>query len=745
MSASGYDNDEILFANDDDHTYEETVETQHEWRVLIVDDDPEIHSVTKLALNDLVAFDGHLVFSHAHSGSEAIEFMRENDDIAIILLDVVMETEDAGLRVAKYIRNDLNLHDVRIILRTGQPGYAPEESIVKDYDINDYKTKTELTRSKLVTTIVSSLRSYLQIKTINENRFGLEQIVRHGADLLKQQSALGFASAAIKQLTQILKIQGNGLLVANKIVESANEIGGLIVQGGSAEYASLAGQKLIECDNGRAIHQISQAFNSTEHNLAHNETVLYIKGVSQQAAIYIDDGRDNYSETELQLLDVYLANLVVALDNTSLVSKLSNAAYKDWLTGLGNRTEFTKILDSFGRTPEYGEVVAIMDLNNFADINDGLGQDIGNELLISVANRLREHFGKTCKLARISADVFGLIGKEADVNPDNIHEAFVLPFSAGEHQLPLSASTGFCRRNESSHRGLTILKHTYISLNKAKKQGPGKHEYYSSDMEEQTAWRLGMIRQLRSDFAMRKLELWYQPQYSLEQTSKLIGLEALLRWPASNGSYVSPGTFIPLAEHSGLIVDIGAWVIEEACRQLKQLDDMISNNLRISVNVSMPQFRNPDFADSVISTVQRMGVNPKRFELEITESVVMDDPENVINTLKKIKASGISVAIDDFGTGFSSLSYLQRLPLDRIKVDRAFVSDMHNTSGAIIAEMVINLGKRLGLSTIAEGIESKEQEEHLRTLGCEEVQGFLYAKPMPASELQHLVKQTFRY
>ncbi|WP_111976968.1 bifunctional diguanylate cyclase/phosphodiesterase [Algibacillus agarilyticus] len=743
MCPAGFDDDEILFAEDNgDDTPVESVVLPNSWRVLIVDDDPEIHSVTKLALNDLVAFEGNLAFSHAHSGSEAISFLHDNDDIAIILLDVVMETEDAGLRVARYIRNDLNMHDVRIILRTGQPGYAPEESVVKEYDINDYKTKTELTRSKLVTAIVSSLRSFLQIKKINENRAGLEHIVRCGADLLKQQSASSFATSTIKQIAQLLKIKPIGLLCADVICEDNNNEKTLMIQGGTAVYAEFSGQRLINCDNGRAILQISQSFNSTEHKFDEHETVLFIKGVSQQAAIYIDDGRLEYTETEMQLLDVYLNNLVVALDNINLVSRLQNAAYKDWLTGLGNRTEFARILDLHARCNEYGDIVALIDIKQFSDINDGLGQDTGNDILVAIAKRIVESFASTTTIGRISADVFGLIGFEKELNPDNIQNLFKLPFKVGEHTLPLTANLGFCRKNQSGNKGLTILKQAYIALNRAKKHNIKRLEFYTSDMEEQTAWRLGMIRQLRTDFFNNRLQLWYQPQYCLK-SNKLVGMEALLRWPNAHGEYISPTTFIPLAEHSGLIIEIGAWVLEEACRQLKQLDALINNDMKISVNVSMPQFRSPDFAQSVITTINRMGVDPARIELEITESVIMDEPQMVIDILNALKSHGIKVAIDDFGTGFSSLSYLQRLPLDRIKVDRAFVMDMHNPNGAIIAEMIINLGKKLGLATIAEGIETKEQEQGLINLGCEYVQGFLYAYPMPSAELQIKVKQYF--
>lgn len=218
-------------------------------------------------------------------------------------------------------------------------------------------------------------------------------------------------------------------------------------------------------------------------------------------------------------------------------------------------------------------------------------------------------------------------------------------------------------------------------------------------------------------------------------------MEALLRWPHQPGQYISPAVFIPLAEYSGLIVDIGLWVLEQACKQLQQLSAVGCGALRIAVNVSMPQFRSPQFVPAVIEIVERFQVKPQLLELEITESVVMDEPKIVIDALEALKRFGIKVAIDDFGIGFSSLSYLQQLPLDRIKVDRAFINTVANEGGGLIAETIVSLGKRIGLSTIAEGVETEAQLQAILAMGCDEVQGYLFAKPMPAPQLIEYLRQ----
>jgi len=256
---------------------------------------------------------------------------------------------------------------------------------------------------------------------------------------------------------------------------------------------------------------------------------------------------------------------------------------------------------------------------------------------------------------------------------------------------------------------------------------------YTPDMEEQMAWRLGIIRQLRQDFERRKLEVWFQPQLDLK-TLDIIGCEALLRWPSGNGQYISPAIFVPMAEDAGLIVEIGQWVLEQACMQQKRLEQL-GFAISIAVNVSVPQFKVKGYAQRVKDTLINYQVEPKFIELEVTESVVMDELSNVITTLQELKDFGIEIAIDDFGTGFSSLSYLQRLPLDRLKIDRAFIKDLPGEDCEAIAALIISLGARLGLKTIAEGVETQAQADYLSELGCDEVQGFMYAKPMPEKEL----------
>ena len=740
MSATDYDNDELIFLDDDGSSDIDTT-IYKEWNILIVDDDEEIHTVTRLALSDLIVNDRKLNFLHAYSAKEAKTLLHDyGKTIAIILLDVVMETDDAGFDVVRYIRESMGLTEPRIVLRTGQPGYAPEEEVIKLYDINDYKTKTELTRAKLMTTVISSLRSYQQIMTINQNRVGLEKIITSSANLFEEHSVKGFCEGVVTQISSLIGLDAEGLVCARAGSVLDKDDNGVYVLGAAGEYASFINESIENINNSEISEQVGRCLRLKRHIFESDSSVLYINRSGFEAAVYVNMVSE-ITNLDKSLLEVFLSSISVGYENVNLFHQLRNAAFRDWLTRLPNRNEFINMLDKPHIFACENCSVALIDVNHFSDINDGLGQEAGNELLRAISDRFQACFDDAVKIGRIGADVFGLIGPSSVVNPDNINSLFQSSFKVSDHTLPVSVTMGLCQLDDKRNIGLEILKRINIALNRAKKNISDNFEYFAKDIEDKTTWRLEMIRRLRSDFMARKLELWFQPQVDLV-SEKVVGMEGLLRWPDGNNGYISPAVFVPLAEYSGLIVDIGEWVLEEACHRLKDLKEASFGDLRVAVNISMPQFRDRSFVNKVLGTISSSECDPNLLELEITESVVMDEPQIVIDALRTLKEHGVAIAIDDFGTGFSSMSYLQQLPLDRLKVDRSFIRDIEPGKSAVLAETIVTLGNKLGLLTIAEGIETKEQAEYMIELGCNEAQGFFYAKPMPFSELMdYLVSQ----
>jgi len=743
MQAFDNSNDDFLFIDDSDEDEILNNAGVGSWKILIVDDDPEIHSVTQLALSDLTVLGRQLEYLHAYSGADACKIIEQNTDIVVVLLDVVMETDDAGLMVVKHIREVLNRQDIRIVLRTGQPGYAPEESVIKDYDINDYKTKTELTRRKLVTTVFAAIRSYQQIETVNESRTGLELIISSSSEILEKQTIHGFAQGVLEQLNSLIGNSISSVFCARGqgILTDVDDLS-FYVLAQTGLSSILINQKVSALKNEIVSQLISTCYSNKQHDFSSNNIILYLAKGNHKAVIHIELA-DELSPTTKQLVEVFLANVAVGYENVHLFHKLRDAAYKDMLTDLPNRLAFLSSLDSFSSSENQNLVAALIDINHFSDINDGLGQDIGNQLLVAISKRIKElnpnASAKEFKVARIGADVFGIIGTSDLINSTNLVALFELPFKAGEQSLPLNACFGLCTKEQANGEGKKVLNQINIALNLSKKERQNHAVFYDKEMEDKTLWRLSMIRQLRTDFAANRLELWYQPQLSLS-TGKVNGAEALLRWRTEDGGFISPAVFIPLAEYSGLIVEIGDWVIEQACQQIKSIEKQGFDQVTISVNVSIPQFRRGNFVESVIDRIQQYQVEPSKFELEITENILMDDPQMVIDALVRLKAEGLRIALDDFGTGYSSLSYLQQLPLDRLKVDRAFVTHIAEEGQSIIADTIINLGKQMNLNVIAEGIEEIAQQEHLKGQGCHDVQGFYYAKPMPQDEFVKYLK-----
>lgn len=703
------------------------------WHILVVDDDPEVHATTRFALNGVQLL-GHAVqLTSAHSAHEALQLLRDNGHFAVILLDVVMETQDSGLQLVKRIRDELQQHEVRIILRTGQPGYAPELDVFSHYDINDYRTKAELTRTRLLTSLCAALRTYEQIRTIAESRRGLQLIVNATAELMQRHALNAFAEGVLTQITALLHLPLEGVVCVQRgsPFDTSDEQG-LFVIGAAGLLADCFAKPLEHIADDHVRQAILQCIRQREHLLECDHSCLYLHSGSHEAAVYLASPAQ-LRPLDRQLLEVFSANLSVCFGNVRLIEQLEYTAYHDLLTGLLNRSGFLREIAHHSTSAE--QCIALLDIAHFTDLNDGLGHDFGNKVLCQVAERLRKTQPETVSLARLSADLFALLGPREQINPVRIHALLEEPLQVENMNLPVQAALGFCELLEQAENPLTLLQRANIALNRAKKSLQVQYEYFIPEMENNTRWRLEVIHQLRRDFEAGKLEIWYQPQINLA-TGKPSGLEALMRWPDGNGGFVQPpAVFIPLAEYSGLILDLGEWALDEACKALQQIIPLSSTAHRMAVNVSMPQLRQSSFAGKLATILGRHAINPANLELEITESIAMDEPKVVRRGLDTIKRLGVRIAVDDFGTGYSSLSHLRDLPIDCLKIDRCFISEISGGSGGMFAETIVAFARKLGLSTVAEGVETAEQAGFLRGLGCTEAQGYLYAKPMPLPEL----------
>ncbi|WP_263832706.1 bifunctional diguanylate cyclase/phosphodiesterase [Sulfurospirillum oryzae] len=465
-----------------------------------------------------------------------------------------------------------------------------------------------------------------------------------------------------------------------------------------------------------------------------------------------------YYENEGDVLP--MAYVVSARDNTEkkanedrlLASEkeLEFLAHNDALTGLPNRLLLSdRIAHAIENSKRQGGMIAVcfIDLDNFKKVNDSYGHSYGDEILKQFAQRVQGKIRHCDTLSRVGGDEFILLVEniqekhEIEIILSKIQMIFEEPFINKKQKFFLSASMGISLYPDHGIDGETLIKNADTAMYKAKDAGKNTYAFYTLDMTVASYERVGMENALREAIKEKQFLVYYQPQMDLK-THKLIGLEALLRWNHPLEGILAPGRFIAFTEETHLIVEIGAWILKQTCIDLVGLHQEELFKGTVSINISGVQIEFSDFLKTLKETIEETKVDPSMLEIEITESFIMHDPERWIALLKQMQNLGMNIAIDDFGTGYSSLSYLRKLPINKLKVDMSFVKDIPNLEDACaIVNSIINLAQNMKITTLAEGIERKDQESYLAEHGCEQGQGYLYAKPMSLVELKHWIKK----
>lgn len=426
-------------------------------------------------------------------------------------------------------------------------------------------------------------------------------------------------------------------------------------------------------------------------------------------------------------------------------------AHYDVLTDLPNRSLFNDRLgQAIINAQRDGGRAAVMflDLDRFKIINDTLGHGIGDLLLQEVAGRLTGCVRQGDTVSRLGGDEFVVLlpelndEKDAQLVAQKLLNAAELPIVMEGHELHISVSIGISYYPMDGTDTETLMKNADVAMYRAKEEGRNNYQFYHASMNARSFERLAMETSIRHALQRGEFDLYYQPRFAIPE-GRIVGAEALIRWNHPELGLVSPAQFIPLAEETGLILPIGEWVLKQVAAQGKTWQQAGLPPLSLAVNVSARQFRQADFAGKVLQILRDSGFYPHHLELELTESTLMTNAEENIETLNKLNALGIRIAIDDFGTGYSSLSYLKRLPVDILKIDRSFVSEVPgNRDGAAIVEAIIAMARSLGLHIIAEGVETAEQLEFLQTRKCNEIQGYYFSRPLPVQQFEQLLLKT---
>lgn len=481
--------------------------------------------------------------------------------------------------------------------------------------------------------------------------------------------------------------------------------------------------------------------------------------------ISVVSGRANYSAEHLvPTISITAIYIIVALTIGFLVEKLSvekqsmqkvlkkmeNMAYLDHLTSLPNRWHAELFLKkALADAEENKKKLALLyiDLDRFKLINDGLGHSIGDQLLKDVAKRLSSNLQKGDFLARHGGDEFLLLfpdtttALELKKRVAYFHNLIQKPFIINQQEYFISSSIGISVFPTDGLTCQELIQHADIAMYSAKEVGKNGYQFYTNSKLQEINDVVKMESHLRKALINNEFTIHFQPLIRLTN-GEIFGMEALIRWHNSELGSVSPAVFIPLAEEIGIICKLGSWVLKEACTQAHALSRDFNFPFRVAVNISSKQFADPHFVQIVKKTLSETGLSPEQLELEITESVSLENLEEVIDKLKKLKSLGITIAIDDFGTGYSSISYLKDLPIDTLKIDQSFVKNMlENSKDRALVQSVISLSNSFGFHVTAEGVEQAEQLSLLKEFNCGQAQGYLFSKPLPINDFQTIFKQ----
>jgi|HubBroStandDraft_6_1064221.scaffolds.fasta_scaffold35984_2 diguanylate cyclase (GGDEF)-like protein len=443
-----------------------------------------------------------------------------------------------------------------------------------------------------------------------------------------------------------------------------------------------------------------------------------------------------------------LENINRELENEIAQRKISDAriqqmAHHDSLTGLSNRSYFRdQLARSFDRVEQDGGSFDLLfiDLDQFKLINDSLGHRIGDLLLATIGERLKRAVNEDDTVARLGGDEFAIIRfakrpEDTNLLVDRVMKAVALPYDIEGHRLFITSSIGIARAPDDGNDPELLLANADLALYRAKAEGRGRRRFFEAEMNERVRARQLLERDLRTATSEDQFELNYQPQLNLS-SGRISGFEALLRWRHPERGLIPPLDFIPLAEDTGLIVPVSQWLLGEACREARTWPD----DIKLAVNLSPVHFRSGTLVHDVVGALSLSGLEPSRLELEITESVLLDDNKTTMQALHELRRWGVGISIDDFGTGYSSFTYLRMFPFDKIKIDQSFVRDLPTKKDSTaIVRAIIGVASTLGMVTTAEGVETQEQLTYLQAEGCTEVQGYLISRPLLTTDVRRIL------
>lgn len=740
--------------------------------ILFIDDDlRSLSSLKRLLRKQTDQWGLHFV----NSVDKGLKYIQKQD-IDLVICDILMP-EKNGFDMLKIIKSSDRTKYIPVVMLTGM--IDPKLKLkALNMGATDLLNKP-VDRAELIARISNCLRiKDYHDRIIDQNQFlegEIQERIRHsvmaaevGSILVKGRDLKEMAGGCCRAIVRNLDAAFARIWILS---EGKNQLELIASEGiythldGNHQFIPMGALKIGKIAGNREAHLTNSVIgdpNINDQEWAKREKMIAFAGQplivgGRLVGVAAMFSRQRLENSALDALASISDEIALGLDRKQTEEKAWFYAHHDALTGLPNRQLFLKNLESaieYSGRYEKKFAVILIDLDNFSRINKSLGYTAGDDCLKTISNRVRGCLrssdqlsrltSKEAPLARMGGDQFVILLQ----NTNDIYgigqvcrrllDEFIHPVFVGSREIFISASIGTTVFPEDGTEAETLLKNTEITLFYAKAKGKNTFAFYSDSMDQVSIKLLEMENNLRTAAAKNQFKLYFQPKIRLED-KRIIGAEALIRWEIKNGQFIPPSDFIPLAEKSGQIISIGDWVLETACRTIRDWCQAGLADMHIAVNFSAQQLDQDDLTDKISAALEKWMIKPEWIEVEITETLVMANPEKAIQNLEQLKQMGLSIALDDFGTGYSSLAYLQKLPIDYIKIDISFIKRiLTNPYDAVMVKTIIDMAHNLGLEVVAEGVEEQEQMERLEQFRCDIVQGYLMGRPMPEHEFIQL-------
>ncbi len=675
-------------------------------KVLVIEDDEHISAALKLVLES----EGYNI-AFSEDGEQGIDMINSfNPDI--ILLDIMLSQKN-GFEVCSSLRSNEEYSSIPVIMMSS---YGETNNIVKCFQIgaNDFVSKPFNMQE-----LLARVKSHLLLKELNyEKRKLKEKVIEHSIEGVTITDAQGSISYVNPAFSKVTGYSAEEVIGKNPNILQSGRHGKSFYQhmwGSLLKYGKWQGEIWNRRKGGEVYPQMA--------------TITAIKNsdgvITNYAAMFYDMTEIKKNQKEIEY-----------------------RAYYDSLTKIPNRQLFLdRLTQAINRAKREEHMVGVffIDLDNFKHINDSLGHATGDIVLREVAKRLSNCAREVDTVSRLAGDEFSVIQddlvdiEEAGVVAKRIIDALSHPFHHENNELFTTVSIGIAIYPLNGETSADILRNADMAMYHVKDFGKNHFQFFTDSLNEKAMKRRDLEDGLRKAINDDNFLVYYQPKVDLK-SGKMVALEALARWPR-NGTIVSPTDFIPIAETTGLITSLDKLILQKTCSFIKKMQETISSTLNVSINLSTKDLENLHLIRDVMDTIKRFGVKASNLELEVTESMIIRNVESAIKILQEFRDEGFSLSIDDFGTGYSSLSYLTKFPLSILKIDKAFIDDLEsNENSQSIAKAIVYMAHAMKMLVIAEGVETQGQLDFLRSIGCDQIQGYIFSKPLPEDEVVELIK-----